>query len=187
MKKVLIAIVLIMLAVLVKETKAQFEYAGGGVALATGGEYKYDNNSYYNKSFGIDLRAVYDYSKKLHIVPDFKFYFPYKESQTIGGEAKTTVIAFNVNAHYILNPKPRTNYRLYLLGGAHFSGWFIKDNRVMLTETLDVNEFKISPGANVGAGMQYEINANFIFFAEAKYIIAKTNQLVFNPGFLIVL
>jgi len=187
MKKIFTVVVLLALSISFKPAQAQFEYIGGGVALATGGEYRYGGYSYYNKSFGIDLRAVYDYSKKLQIVPDFKVYFPYKESFTAGGEAKTTVVAFNLNAHYILNPRPRTSYRLYFLGGAHFSGWFLKDDRVSVTEIVDVNEFKFIPGVNAGAGMQFQINANFLFFAEAKYVVSKANQLVFTPGFLIVL
>jgi len=187
MKKVLFALLISACFLSTKNAKAQFEYAGGGISLATGGEYKYNGYSYYNKSFGFDLRAVYDYSKKLQIVPDFKLYLPYKESFTVGGQAKTTVLAFNLNAHYILNSRARESYRLYLLGGAHFSGWFIKDDRVSITETLDVNEFKFIPGANVGAGMQFSLGANAIFFAEAKYVIAKTHQLVFTPGILFVL
>lgn len=187
MKKIFTIVAFLVLIGGLNTAKSQFEYAGGGIALATGGEYKYNGYSYYNKSFGFDLRAVYNYSKKIHIVPDFKFYLPYKESFTAGGEANTTVAAFNLNAHYILNPKPRTNYRLYLLGGAHFSGWFIKDDRVSITQTLDVNEFKFAPGVNAGAGMHFYLGASVIFFAEAKYVIAKTNQMVFTPGFLFVL
>ncbi len=187
MKKIFTLIISLVLLSGLKTVSAQFEYIGGGVALATGGEYKHSGYSYYNKSFGFDLRALYDLNKKIDIVPDFKIYLPYRESFTIGGEAKTTVVAFNLNVHYTLNPKPRTNYRLYLLGGAHFGGWFIKDNRISITETLDVNEFKFAPGVNAGAGMQFSFGANVIFFAEAKYVLAKTNQLVFTPGFLFVL
>ncbi|MCK5169769.1 MAG: outer membrane beta-barrel protein [Bacteroidales bacterium] len=167
--------------------KAQFEYFGGGIALATGGEYKYDGYLYYNKSFGIDLRASYDYNKKLKIVPDFKIYLPNKEEFVTGGESKTTVYVFNLNAHYILNPKTRNSYHLYLLAGAHIGAWSIKDNHlpsVGSPQQLDVNEFKFVPGANAGVGMQFNIGNKTLFFAEVKYVIAKTNQLVFTPGLL---
>ena len=167
--------------------KAQFDYFGGGIALATGGEYKYDGYLYYNKSFGIDLRASYDYNKKIKIVPDFKIYLPNKEEFVTGGESKTTVYVFNLNAHYILNPKTRNSYRLYLLAGAHIGAWSIKDNHlpsVGSPQQLDVNEFKFVPGANAGAGMQFNIGNKTLFFAEVKYVIAKTNQMVFTPGLL---
>ena len=184
MKKLLLIIILITLSTLNHTTKAQFDYIGGGVALATGGEYNYNELLYFNSSFGIDLRAGYDYSKKLKIVPDFKFYLPDKEEFFTGGESKTTVFVLNINAHYILNSKTRETYRLYLLFGAHVGAWNIKDNRVGIIETLDVNEFKFFPGANVGAGMQFEISNRTRLFAEVKYVIANTNQLVFTPGIL---
>lgn len=163
--------------------KAQFDYFGGGIALATGGEYIHDGYSYYNNSFGIDLRASYDYNKKLKIVPDFKIYLPNKEEFVVG-ESKTTVSVFNLNAHFILNSKTRNSYRLYLLGGAHIGAWNIKDNRAAMTGTLDINAFKFAPGANAGVGMQFVIGNKTLFFAEVKYIIAKTNQMVFTPGLL---
>lgn len=184
MKNLLLIIILITLSTLNHTSKAQFDHIGGGVALATGGEYNYNELPYFNSSFGFDLRLSYDYNKKLKIVPDFKFYLPQKEEFFTGGESKATVFVLNVNAHYILNSKTRESYRLYLLFGAHVGGWKIKDTRVGISETLDVNEFKIIPGANLGAGMQFEVSTRTKVFAEVKYVIANTNQLVFTPGIL---
>ena len=165
---------------------AQFDYIGGGIALTTGGEYEFDNYYYYNKSFGIDLRASYDYNKKLKFVPDFKFYLPNKDVFMTGGESKTTVFAFNLNAHYILNSKTRSNYHVYLLFGGHISGWSITNNLVSSVglPQLDVKEFKFVPGGNAGAGMQFNIGTRTLFFAEVKYVISKANQLVFSPGLI---
>ena len=185
MKRISVLLILFVSFLFVSNNvKGQFNYIGGGVALTTGGEYDLNGLLYYNNTFGIDLRASYDYSKKLKIVPDFKFYLPIKEEFMTGGESKATVFVLNINAHYILNPKARESYRLYLLAGAHVGGWKINDNRVALTETLDVNEFKIVPGGNVGAGMQFKLSNRLHFFAEAKFVIAKSYQLVFNPGIL---
>lgn len=184
MKNLLLIIILISLGTLNHTAKAQFDYIGGGVALATGGEYNYNELPYFNSSFGFDLRLSYDYSKKLKIVPDFKFYMPHKEEFFSGGESKITVFALNINAHFILNSKKRETYRLYLLVGAHVGGWKIKDTRVGISETLDVNEFKIVPGVNLGAGMQFELSNRTKIFAEVKYVIASANQLVFTPGIL---
>ena len=184
-KTILFFFVFIAVLFSTNSANAQFDYIGGGIALATGGEYEFDDFYYYNKSFGIDLRASYDYNKKLKFVPDFKFYLPNKESFITGGESSTTVFAFNLNAHYILNPKTRSNYNAYLLVGAHVSGWSITNTLVSpTTPQLDVKEFKFVPGGNVGAGMQFNIGNRTMFFAEVKYIISKANQLVFSPGLM---
>jgi hypothetical protein len=189
MKKSILFIMLFFAVLFSTNTaKAQFDYIGGGIALATGGEYEFNSYLYYNKSFGIDLRASYDYNKKLKFVPDFKIYFPNKESFITGGESKTTVIAFNLNAHYILNAKTRSNYHVYLLFGGHASGWVIKDDHVPGVVTnpqpLNVDVFKFVPGANAGAGMQFHVGTRTLFFAEVKYTISTASQLVFSPGLL---
>lgn len=184
MKKIIILLLIITSIISVKKAKAQFNFIGGGIVLTTGGEYKYDGNLYYNKSFGINLRANYNYNKKLKIVPDFNLYFPNKETFNLGGQSKVTVFVLNINAHYVLNSRSRDNYRVYLLAGAHIGGWNIKDNRSSILGTVDVSEFKILPGGNVGAGMQFKLADRIQFFAEVKYLIANANQLVFNPGIL---
>ena len=187
MKKIIVLVLLIASITFANKAKAQFNYIGGGIVLTPGGEYKYDGNLYYNNSFGIDVRASYNYSKKLKIVPDLNFYLPNKESFVNGGESKITVFVFNLNTHYILNSRSRDNYRLYLLMGAHVGGWNIKDDRIPSVGSnipLDIKEFKIIPGGNVGGGMQFKLANRILFFAEIKYVIAKTNQLVFNPGIL---
>ncbi len=189
MRKILTTLVILAVIAGFKSAKAQFESFGGGLALATGGKYKYDDGLIYsNKSLGFDLRGVYNYNKKLEIVPDLKFYLPNKK-EYINGGSKVTAFAFNLNAHYILNPRSRDNYRLYIIGGAHIGMWQIKDDHysTVYSSYYDINEFKFFPGANVGAGMQLSFDAGFIFFAEAKYVLAKTHQLVFTPGLLFYL
>jgi hypothetical protein len=186
MKRILIALIILVGIIGFKPAKAQFETFGGGIALTTQGNYKYDDGlNYNNKPFGFDLRAIYNYNKKLDFVPDIKFYLPNKTEYSNGSD-KVTAFAFNLNLHYILNPRSRDNYRLYLLGGAHIGMWQIKDDHYsdVYNSYYDINEFKFFPGANVGAGMQLSFDAGFMFFAEAKYVLAKTNQLVFTPGFL---
>lgn len=189
MKKNLLIVLLASFFIYTKPAKAQFDYVGGGVVLTTGSDYKHDGLLYYNKSFGIDARVNYDYSKKLKIVPDFKFYLPNRESYPSGGESKTTAFVLNINAHYIINSKTRDKYRLYLIAGAHFGGWNIKDNHysTTLNKQYDFTVFKFVPGANVGAGMVFPYDSNIMFFAEVKYVVAQTNQLVFTPGLLFVL
>lgn len=185
MKKLLLLGFVIAVSMINQSAKAQFDYIGGGLALASGAKYKIGDETYINSSIGLDLRASYNLNKKIKIVPDFKFYFPKKGSvSTNTGDSKTTAYALNINLHYILKNNPRENYRLYLLAGAHVAGWNIKDNTVTAITTLDVNEFKIFPGGNAGAGMQFDIGNRTKFFAEIKYVIAKTQQVVFAPGLI---
>lgn len=187
MKKIIVLSLFIAALSFSYKANAQFDYIGGGILLATGGEYKINELPYYNKPFGINIRASYDYSKTLKIVPAINFYLPNKESFVTSGESKTTVLAFNLNAHYIVNSKTRNNYKLYILAGAHVGAWSIKDDHLEsfgATESIGVNEFKVVPGANLGGGMQFHLGNRTLFFAEVKYVIAKTNQLVFNPGIL---
>lgn len=184
MKKLIILGVLIMTGMVYQSARAQFDYIGGGIALSTGGEFEFEEVIYNSSSFGFDLRMSYNYSKKLKIVPDFKFYIPYKNEVFVEGGSKVTAYALNINAHYLLSTNPREKYRFYLLAGFHLGGWSIKDNSVVNTTILDVNEFKIFPGGNVGAGMQFDIGNRTKFFAEAKFVIAQTQKFVFTPGLI---
>jgi hypothetical protein len=187
MKRILFITLIIICLGFTTKIKAQFDFIGGGVVLATGGEYKLNGYPYYNNSLGINVRASYNYNKKLKIVPNLNIYLPKTESFANGGSSKTTVIAFNLNGHYIVNHKTRESYRVYLLAGIHVSGWNIKDTRqtsIAPVETLDVNEYKIIPGVNLGGGMQLNISNRLKFFAEIKYVISTSKQLAFNPGLI---
>lgn len=186
MKRILFIALIITCLGFTTKTKAQFDFIGGGVVLATGGEYKLNGYPYYNNSFGIHVRASYNYNKKLKIVPDLNIYLPKSESFIEDRSSKTTVIAFNLNGHYIINHKTRESYRVYLLGGIHVSGWSIEDNRTIVfpTSELDVKEFKFVAGANIGGGMQLNVSNRLKFFAEVKYVISTSGQLAFNPGLI---
>ena len=186
MKKIVVVLIFLC-AFTALESKAQFNYIGGGIALSTADNgYKLDGYEYFNKAFGIDVRMSYNFNKKLKIVPDFKIYLPNTDSYEYnhGGFTKTTVFAFNLNAHFILNARSRNSYRLYLLAGGHVSGWNIVDQLETNFVTNDIKEFKFVPGANAGAGMQFHLGTRFLFFAEAKYVISQSHQLVFTPGLL---
>lgn len=164
---------------------AQFNYVGGGAALTTTNSgYVFNEQEFFNKSFGFDIRMSYDYSKKLKIVPDIKIYLPNKETYPNGSYSKTTVFVLNLNAHFILNSRSRKSYRVYLIAGAYTSGWNVVDKRVTKYDTYDDKVFKPIFGGNAGAGMQFKIANRVLFFAEAKYVIAQTYQLVFTPGLM---
>lgn len=185
MKKQLICICIFVFTLLLwKHGCSQLNKLGGGIILATGNDYIYDNFSYFNQSLGVNIRTSYSLNKQIEIVPDLNIFLPNKEEFTLGGESKTTLIALNLNIHYTVNP--RSNVKLYVLCGAFLEAWFIKDNHISSFETdhFNVDTQKIIPGANIGGGLQFKIGQKIDSFAEVKYTIAKTHQLVFTPGIL---
>lgn len=185
MKKFLFLFILFGIGAINQNLTAQFDYFGGGGVLSTGGKYEFEDVTYINKSIGIDLRASYNYSKKLKIVPDFKFYFPQTKKYANGGDSKVTVFALNVNAHFILNAKSRDKYKMYLLAGAHVGAWQLKNDRVEVSgDPLDVNDFKFVPGANLGGGLLFDVGNRTKVFVEAKFVVSQASQLVFTPGLL---
>jgi hypothetical protein len=183
MKKLVIVFLSSLALFFSTNTFAQLTKIGGGIVIATGGGYLYNELEYFNKSFGIDLRGQFDINKKLKIVPDFQVFLPNIIGLSDGSESKTTLFTFDLNGHYILNPKK--DFKFYFLAGIHSGGWSIKDNRTSVIEDeIDVSVFKFDFGANLGAGFQMKINYRLDFFAEVKYVIAKTNQMIFTPGFI---
>ncbi|OFX85897.1 MAG: hypothetical protein A2W99_17205 [Bacteroidetes bacterium GWF2_33_16] len=181
MKKIITVIFVIVSVFSGFLVNAQLTKIGGGIVLATGGRYLYNDLEYFNKSFGLDIRGEFDVNKKLKIVPDFQFFLPNTYNFPDGGQSKTTLFTFDLNGHYILNPKK--DFRFYFLGGAHCGGWNIKDQRTSTIENeINNSAFKFDFGVNAGAGFMMKINYRLSFFAEVKYIIAKTNQMMFSPG-----
>ncbi len=186
MKK-LAVLLIVFVSLFLQKGNAQFNYIGGGVALSTTNSgYVYNEQEFFNNSFGIDVRMNYDYNKKIQIVPDVKIYLPNEESYSYndGGYTKTTVFVLNLNTHLILNSRSRQSYKVYLIAGVYSSGWNIIDKRITEYETYDDKVFKMVFGGNAGAGMQLKIANRILFFAEAKYVIAESNQLVFTPGLM---
>lgn len=183
MKKFVLLSILFLSVTSLWNAKAQLTKIGGGIVLATGGRYLFNDFEYFNKSFGFNIRSEFDINKKLKVVPDFQIFLPNKFEYPNGGESKTTLLALNINANYILNPKKDFNF--YLLGGLHLGGWNIKDSHEEAGgEIVDFNEFKFDYGVNAGGGFKFNINYRLIFFAEVKYTIAKTGQMVFSPGLI---
>lgn len=182
MKKFFLLISLILLISPFRHAEAQLSKIGGGIVLATGGRYIYNDLEYFNNSFGFNIRAEFDVNKKLKVVPDFHIFLPNKFEYPSGGESKTTLIAFNLNANYILNPKKDFNF--YFLGGFHLGGWSLKDQHEDVDENINYNDFKFDYGVNAGGGIKFKISNRLVFYAEVKYTIAKTNQMVFSPGLI---
>ena len=153
--------------------------------LAMGNELDYEAG-YTNNSLGLNVRANWSLGKKFDFVPDLTVFLPKKIQYPDGGESATTVYALNVNFHYILNYRTRSNFYVYFLGGVHAGGWHIKDDHRsgLLGKTYDFNTLSFVPGANLGGGLRFKIGYKTEVFAEANYLISKTSQLVFTPGVL---
>lgn len=166
-----------------ENTFAQLSKIGGGIVIATGGKYLYNDFEYFNKSFGFDVRAEYDLNKKLKLVPDIQIFLPNTFNYTDGGQSKTTLYAFDLNLQYILNPKK--DFKYYFMGGAHIGGWHIIDKHdAVIGDNIDFSVFKFDFGANAGAGFKMKVNYRLSFNAEVKYVIGKSRQLIFSPGFI---
>lgn len=183
MKKLVIIVLSSITLLFSVNSFAQLSKIGGGIVIATGAHYLYNDFEYFNKSFGFDLRAEYDLNKKLKLVPDFQIFLPNTFDYTDGGESKTTLYAFDLNLQYILNPKK--NFKFYFMGGAHIGGWHIKDQHTSnVVDDIDYSVFKFGFGANAGAGFKMKINYRLSFNAEVKYVIGKSRQMIFSPGFI---
>jgi len=161
-------------------TNAQLSKIGGGIVLASKGKYFHNDFNYYNSPFGIDIRCVFDVNKQFRIVPDFQLFLTNNFEYASGGESNTTLFAFDINGHYILNPKRK--FVFYLLGGLHLGGWNIKDYHEEYPEPVDYNDFVFDYGVNLGGGILFKISRKLEFFAEIKYPVAKTHQTIFTPG-----
>jgi len=184
-KNILAALTFLFILAAYQQSSAQLNKAGGGLVLAMGNELDYEAG-YTNNSLGLNVRANWSLGKKFDLVPDLTFYLPKNNQFADGGESVTTVYALNVNFHYILNYRTRSNFYIYLLGGVHAGGWHIKDNHYsdILGKTYDLNTLRFVPGANLGGGIQFKIGHKTEVFAEVNYLISETSQLIFIPGVL---
>ena len=180
MKIKLILIFILLCGLIHTPTNAQLSKIGGGIVLAKGGKFFYNDFEYYNSSFGVDIRGVFDVNSQFQIVPDFQLFLTNTFEYPAGGESNTTLFAFDLNGHFILNPKRK--FIFYLLGGFHLGGWNIKDYHEEYREPVDYNDFVFDYGVNLGGGIQFKISRKFELFAEIKYPVAKTHQTIFTPG-----
>ncbi|MFO7843549.1 MAG: hypothetical protein R6V16_07030, partial [Bacteroidales bacterium] len=185
-KNILLALTILFIFSAYHQSSAQLNKLGGGIILAMGNELDYEAG-YTNNSLGLNVRANWSLGKKFDFVPDLNIYLPRKYQYTDdGGESVTTVYALNVNFHYILNYRTRSNFYVYLLGGVHAGGWHIKDDHhsPLSGKTYDFNTLRLVPGANLGGGIQFKLGSRTEFFADLKYVISETPQMAFNPGIL---
>jgi len=183
MKNIIIIVSFFLLFFSSFKGNAQLTKIGGGFSLATGARYLYNDLEYFNKSIGFDIRAEFDVTKNIKIVPDFQIFLPNTFEYPAGGESKTTLLALDLNGHFILASSKKVDF--YAIGGFHIGGWNIKDKHIEMTEgEVDYSAFKIDVAANIGAGIEIKITRQLGVFADVKYIVSNSNQLVFTPGLI---
>ncbi|MGE0089744.1 MAG: outer membrane beta-barrel protein [Bacteroidales bacterium] len=183
MQKCLSTLVFISFLIASTNGNAQLTKIGGGFSLATGGKYIYNDYEYYNGSIGFDIRAEFDINKSIKIVPDFQIFLPTTSEYILGGESKTTLLTLDLNGHFIIASSKKVDF--YGIGGLHLGGWNIEDKHTtMIEDEIDNSAFKIDVAANLGAGVEIKITRQLGIFADLKYIVSNSNQLVFTPGLI---
>lgn len=121
-------------------------------------------------SFGV--RASYDITEAIAIVPSFNYYLPKTETME-GCDLKLNVWDINCDFHY--NALNKENFKLYPLAGITYM--HAKATVEGYGASADESNGKL--GVNLGVGAQFNISPNLAIHPELKYqIIDETNQLV---------
>jgi opacity protein-like surface antigen len=187
MKKLIIPILLMISAI--PEVNAQFTKIGGGVAAGTGIFWNNvtETSSYRTGLPVVFLTGIYEFTLPIHIAPSFSYYFPHiTKAQVATAETPDQTVScmmFDVNGHYVFNSLDR--FEFYGLAGLNitFLGikWITEINGVTNKTRDSDNAF----GLNLGAGTYIKLTDQFDLYGEAKYILSKYDQFLFNVGILI--
>jgi opacity protein-like surface antigen len=188
MKKLYIFLVIIFISVSV--TQAQFTKIGGGLGFTTG--YLFHKMDYtYNKSgnFNIFAKGIYEISLPVHISPSVTFFLPHVWKQgDINSSSRVTVstLMFDLNGHYVFNSLDR--FEFYGLAGLDIMLAWKKDvmkivGTAPITQTTKEKDNAI--GLNIGAGSYVKLTEQIDLNIEAKYLVSKYHQFMFNAGVLI--
>ncbi|PKD19447.1 hypothetical protein APR41_15925 [Salegentibacter salinarum] len=162
MKKTLFSIIL-MLGFL-STTQAQEETRIGGF-LAYGTEIE---------NLGIGVNAEFPVMEKLSISPSVIYYFPKEEYGF-----KMNWLEFNANAnYYFLN---NSDLGVYALGGLNYSSIKVSyDDSWGMGGNFSASDGRF--GLNLGGGLNFDIGSSILPFAEIKYVILDSGQLVASAG-----
>jgi opacity protein-like surface antigen len=187
MKKLIIPILLLISAN--PAVNAQFTKIGGGVAAGTGIFWNNENDisSYRTGLPAVFLTGIYEFTLPIHIAPSFSYFFPHitKTPVTTGVAPKQVVscMMFDVNGHYVFNSLDR--FEFYGLAGLNITFLGIKWITEMNGVTNKTRDSDNAFGLNLGAGTYIKLTDQFDLYGEAKYILSKYDQFLFNVGILI--
>lgn len=180
MKKVIVSLLFLLLTT--SFLNAQFTKVGGGAGFTTG--YLFHEMDYdYNKSGHIfaSLKGIYEITVPIHVSPSFTMFVPHIYKQF---EQKTTVntMMFDINGHYVFNSLDKMEF--YALAGLDIILAFKKEKWTGTTSST-YKESDNAFGLNVGAGTYFKLTEQFDIYGEAKYVVSKYDQFMFNVGVLI--
>ncbi len=177
MKK--ITSILVILLISVTFAKAQFTKVGGGLGF-TSGYYFHEMTYDYNKSghFLGYLKGIYEISVPLHVSPSVSFFAPHVYKFM---DEKTTVntMMIDINGHYVFNSLDQ--FEFYGLAGLDVMLAWKKDKYPGMT----YHESDNALGLNLGLGTYMKLTEQFDLNLEAKYLLSKYGQFMFNAGILI--
>ncbi len=177
MKKFIIVLSIILLAV--PAAKSQFTKIGGGTGFTTGYQF-HEMDWDYNKSghFFASLKGIYEITVPIHISPSITFFIPhvYKEF-----DYKYTVntLMFDINGHYVFNSLDK--FEFYGLAGLDILLAWKREKYA--SEVFKESDNAL--GLNLGLGSYMKMTEQFDLYFEAKYILSKYDQFMFNVGALI--
>jgi opacity protein-like surface antigen len=187
MKKLIIPILLLFLLIL--PSNAQFTKIGGGLAAGTGIAFNNETeiSSYRTGIPALFLTGIYEFTLPVHVAPSFTYYFPHiTKTPILNGESSKQVVScmmFDINGHYVFNSLDR--FEFYGLAGLNVtligSKWIAEIGQTTIKTKENDNAF----GLNLGAGTYFKLTDQFDLYGEAKYILSKYDQFLFNVGILI--
>jgi len=187
MKKFIIPILIIVSAV--PSVNAQFTKIGGGGAAGTGIYWnnETDVSNYRTGLPALSLTGIYEIMLPLHVAPSFTYYFPHiTKTSIVTGESTKQVIScmmFDINCHYVFNSLNR--FEFYVLAGLNVTLVGIKRITEINAATNKTKESDNAFGLNIGPGICIKLTDQFDLYGEAKYILSKYDQFLFNAGVLI--
>jgi opacity protein-like surface antigen len=121
--------------------------------------------------FGINSRAYINNNRhNMCVGPEFTYFF--EKSENIGDEQiLINLYEINVNGHYVV--EPFKNLGLYGLTGVNFSR---EREQIFHEGTLEEDKTVRSWGWNLGAGVHYQINHQWIAFTEYDHLFSELAQ-----------
>jgi hypothetical protein len=180
MKKVLFSLLVFLLSV--SYLNAQFTKVGGGAGFTTG-YYFHEMNYDYNKSGHIfaSFKGIYEITVPIHVSPSFTIFIPHVVKEA-GLDQKTTVntMMFDINGHYVFNSLDKMEF--YALAGLDILLAFKRDK---YAGSPAYKESDNAFGLNIGAGTYFKLTEQFDIYGEAKYLLSKYDQFMFNVGVLV--
>lgn len=185
MKKVYVILFFIFLTF--PAANSQFTKLGVGTGFTTGFKF-HQKDLESNKSSNLDFfaKAIYELNLPVHISPSITWFVPNIIKVRIPDETEKTVVSalmFDINGHYVFKSLDRFDF--FGLTGLDIT--FAKKKYV---SDSDGEKYKIihndnTIGLNLGLGTYIKVTEQIDLCIEAKYLVSKYDQFMFNIGALL--